>query len=173
VTPVVPAAAETPIVFGLPAQFVPEVLGRRITILSDADVTFGRHVLAGAIPSDRYLLEFLGFEPARRFLSIRFVRVPRFAEGETEGLSLFLADPARTRVIATTPAWPVAPATAASGSHDWAQGRTWSRRFQVLLTGIVAPPADAQLLIVETWPSGVAHTTLSVADVEVRAPRLE
>jgi hypothetical protein len=161
-------------VFGLPAPLVPQILGRRIAVQSDADVTFARHVLAAAIPlrpgasyrTDRYLLEFLGFEPARRFVLIRFTRFPRFAEAETEGLSLFLADPARTRVIATTPAWRVAPTTAASGSYDWASGRTWSGRFQVLLTGIVSPPADAQLLIVETWPAGTARTRLS-GDVEV------
>jgi hypothetical protein len=179
--PAVPAAPEPPIILGLSAPLVPEILGRRIAIQSDADVTFARHVLVASIPlrpgassrTDRYLLEFLGLEPARRFVLIRFTRFPRFAEGDTEGLSLFLADPARTRVIATTPAWRVAPAHAASGSNDWAQGRTWSGRFQVLLTGIMAPPADAQLLIVETWPNGVAHTKLSVAEVEVRAPRLE
>jgi hypothetical protein len=181
VMPATPAAAETPILFGLTAEFVPEILGRRITIQSEADVTFGRHVLVAAIPlrpgasfrTDRYLLEFLGYEPTRRFVSIRLARFPRFGSADTEGLSLFLADPARTRVIATTPAWRVAPATAASGTRAWAQGRTWSGRFEVLLTGIMAPPAGAQLLIVETWPDGVAHTTLSAADVEVRVPRLE
>jgi len=76
-------------------------------------------------------------------------------------------------VIAATPDWRIGPRDAASGSYDWTGGRTWSGRFQVLLTGIAAPPADAQLLIVETWPIGVAHTTLSVTDLEVRAPRLE
>jgi hypothetical protein len=176
-----PASTEPPILFGLKAPLVPQIAGRRVAIESDAEVRFARHRLAGAIPlapgaafrTERYLLEFLALEPSQRMLVIRFTRFPRLASGMTEGLSLFVADTARTRVITTTPAWRVAPATAASGTYDWANGRNWSGRFQVLLTGITAVPGEAQLLIVETWPAGVAHTTLSASSIEVLAPRIE
>jgi hypothetical protein len=176
-----PASTEPPILFGLEAPLVPTIVGRRIAVGSDVEVRFGRHRLVGAIPlargaafrTDRYLLEFLDLEPARRMLVIRFTRFPRLASGMTEGLTLFVADSARTRVITTTAAWRMAPANAASGRYDWAKGRNWSGRFQLLLTGLATPPDGAQLLIVETWPAGVSHTTLSATDLEVRAPRLE
>jgi hypothetical protein len=185
VAPSAAAAASRPgadgVAFGLPAQLVPEVTGRRIAVEAVADVTFARHRLAGEIPlrpgaafrTPRYLLEVVGLEHRPAFMLIRFVRFPRFGSGGTEGLSLFVADPSYADLITTTSDWRIAPSNAASGVHEWARGRTWAGRSHILLSGVEAPRADARLLIVETWPAGVVHTTLSAPDVEVRAPRIK
>jgi hypothetical protein len=154
------------------------IAGRRASLRADADVSFARHRHVASLPfrpgaafrTERYLLEIVALEPARRVLEIRFVRFPRFGGGETEGLSFFVADRGRQRVITATPATPVGPVWAASGAQDWAQGRTWSVRFQVFLGGNAPLPADAEVLVVETWPAGVAHTTLSG---DVQFPRVD
>ena len=185
VAPSAAAAASLPgadgVAFGLPAQLVAQVTGRRIAVEAVADVTFARHRLAGEIPlrpgaafrTPRYLLEVVGLEHRPAFMSIRFVRFPRFGSGGTEGLSLFVADPSSAGLITTTTDWRIAPANAASGAYEWARGRTWAGRSHILLYGVEAPRAGARLLIVETWPAGVTRTTLSAADVEVRAPRIK
>jgi hypothetical protein len=162
------------LILGIPVDQFRTVAGRRVSVRADADVSFARHRLVGSLPlrpgaafrTERYLLEVVGLEAARKFLEIRFVRFPRFGGGETEGVSLFVADRGRQHVITATPAGRIGPASAASGSPDWAQGRSWSGRFHVLLTGSASIPADAEVLVVETRPAGVARTTVT-GDVEV------
>ena len=166
---------------GIRAADVEAVRGGHVSVDGEATVVFVRHHLVAAIPlragsafrGTGYLVEVLGVEAQPAIALLRVARFPTIDTGQRPLLSFFEADPGRTRVTTTSPPHPLYANRMGDARESWGAGRHWVDRVEVPINRRQAPPANPQLLIVESRRVGEARTPFAARDVPIGVARPE
>lgn len=151
-----------------------------VDVHATAEVHLQRHHLAGDIPLrpgaafaiDGQVLEVLAIEAERSAVLIRWTTFPTL-DPRPSTVALFVGDAARTLVVATTAGWQrfMRPRQAFWAANDRLTGRSWVRRFHVLVSDAATLNEDARLFVVVSRDAGTVSMPLAVDDVPVREAR--
>lgn len=148
-----------------------------ISVDAGVELRFVRHRWIGTLPlrsgaafrSGRQLIEILAYEPGRRTILVRYTRLPSL-EAPTSEWWVFAGPETRTRL---SPAWQGWSRTTASRGfampYDWARGRSWVGRFDVVLGDGHALAGEPRLYVVESSPAGVTRHRLTAKGVPTGA----
>jgi hypothetical protein len=162
------------------ADALPDMYAKPVTLDAEATVVFERHRLVASLPlrdgaafaGDGYLVEIVAARALPRSDALlRISRFPTLSPASRPRLSFFHADPARTQV-SPSPSPYVSPSArpAATPVREWAQGRRWAGRYQLMLFGGVSGP-DRRLLIVESRRAGETQARIVAAGAPISRAR--